>query len=97
MTAPEEICQFAVADLSRVKFDPDRLGMVPEIAVGGISFCSPRVSDTGPRDAFDAPKLGIYSPESAERKGGGLCAGCGGGVSRECSGGNAPQKKPRNT
>jgi len=97
VTAPEEICQFAVRDLSRIEFDLNRLGMVPQIVVSGIVLSSPRVSDTGACDAFDAPEPGICSPKSAERNGCGFCPGCRSGIYRERSGGNSSEEKPRHT
>ena len=95
--AAEEICQLAVGDLSGIKFDLNRRGMIPQIVVGGIFCCSPRVSDTGACDALDAPEPGICSPKSAECKGCGFCPGCRSGVYREHPTGNSSQEKPRNT
>jgi len=93
VAAPEEVGQFAVGDLFRVEFDLDRLGMIPQSVIGGVLFRPPRVSDTGPRDAFDAPEPGIRSPESAEGEGGGLRAGGRLGYLKKCH----SQKKPRDT
>ena len=94
MTDPEEIRQFAVGYLSGIKFNLDRLGMISQIIVGGIVFCSSRVSDTSAYNAFDNPEPGIGTPESAERKGCGFCPRCCRGIYNEHPSGNSTQEKP---
>lgn len=66
VTVPEEVGQFTVGEFFRDEFDLNRFGMIPQIVICRVFFGSSRVSDTGPRDAFNDPEPGIRSPESAE-------------------------------
>lgn len=75
MAAPEDVQQVLVGDDRRVKIDLDGLGVVAEVAVGGVGLRAARVPYPGADDAVDNPELGIRSPESAQAEGGGLGAG----------------------
>jgi hypothetical protein len=46
--------------------------MIAHAVIGGIRLCAARIAYTGADDAGDTPKLGVWSPESAKREGGGL-------------------------
>ena len=75
VAAPEDVQQLLVGDDRRVKIDLDGLGVVTEVAVGGVGLRAARVPYPGADDAVDSPELGIRSPESAQAEGGGLGAG----------------------
>lgn len=81
-TLPEFVEQLLERDLFRIVIDLERLGVVAEVVVGGVSLCTAREADAGADDAGQTPKLGVRRPESAEGKGGRLQLGGHGGIDR---------------
>jgi hypothetical protein len=65
VAAPEDLQQFLVRDDRRVEIDLDGLGVVAEVAVGGVLPRAAGVPYPGADDAVDSPELGIRTPESA--------------------------------
>lgn len=55
-----------------IEVDLNGLGVVPDATVGGAGRFAAAVADSRTNDSVETPKLGVRSPESAERKGGGL-------------------------
>ena len=66
VAAPEDVQQLLVGDDRRVKIDLDGLGVVPEVAVGGVGLLAACIPYPGADDAVDSPKLGIRAPESPQ-------------------------------
>jgi len=64
----------------RIKIDLNRFGVIAQPVVGRIFAAAAGVADAGADDPFDAPKLGVWSPESAQSKGRGFEGRRGGGV-----------------
>jgi hypothetical protein len=64
MSAPEHIEELRVRDDPGIVVDLDRLRVIPDSLVGRILSGAPRISDPGPNDPGQLPKLGIRSPES---------------------------------
>jgi hypothetical protein len=69
VTAPEQVQQILVAYLIRIIVDLDRFAMVSQILIGGILRGATCISNTGADYSGETPKLGVGSPESAQRKG----------------------------
>jgi hypothetical protein len=64
----------------RIKIDLNRFGVIAQPVVGRIFAAAAGVADAGTDNPFDAPKLGVRSPESAQSKGRGFKRSRGGGV-----------------
>ena len=43
--------------------------MIAEVVIGGFFCGTTRIANAGSNDTIDAPKLGIWTPESAQGKG----------------------------
>ncbi len=43
--------------------------MIAEVVICGFSCGTTRIANAGSNDTIDAPKLGIWTPESAQCKG----------------------------
>lgn len=69
MAFPEDFEKFPVRNFCRVIFDPDSLGMVSDIIVGGVRGGPPGISHPGAHYAVQKPEPGIRSPESPQGKG----------------------------
>lgn len=76
---PEEFDDFLETDHFRIKVDLQSFCMVSQIVISRRFRFAPRVTHASSIHAFDDPKLGVWSPESAERK------RCGLQVLRHCS------------
>ena len=69
MAAPEDIQEFLVRDPDRIILNLDCLGMIAEVVICGVFCGTTRIANAGSNDTIDAPKLGIWPPESAQGKG----------------------------
>ena len=65
---PEAFEKIAVRDHFRVIVYPDAFRMVSQAMVRRIQFRSSGIADPCANNAFDAPELGIGTPESAQRE-----------------------------
>ncbi len=65
MGSPKYFQKLLVGDLGGVKVNLDRLAVIPQAMVSGVFLRASGISDTGPHNSFDSPKLGIRTPESA--------------------------------
>lgn len=70
VAVPEDVEQLLVGNLSRIKIELEGLGMVAETVIGWVQLFAAGVTDPGADHAFDTPKLGVWSPESTQGKGG---------------------------
>jgi hypothetical protein len=64
VSGPEHVEQLRVRDDFGIVVDLDRLRIIPDSLVGRILSGASGVSDPGPNDPGQLPKLGIRSPES---------------------------------
>jgi len=65
MNLKEELQQFSLAQLLRVKDDLDRLGMTSMIAIGGIRNITAGISDSRRDDTRVAAQQVLHTPEAA--------------------------------
>ena len=72
MAAPKDIQEFLVRDLGRIIINLDCLGMIAEVVICGVLCGTTRIANAGSNDTIDAPKLGIWPPESTQCKGRGF-------------------------
>ena len=69
MAAPEDIQEFLIRDPGRIIINLDCLGMIAEVVIRWVFCGTTRIANAGSNDTIDAPKLGIWPPESAQCKG----------------------------
>lgn len=72
VTFPKQIDDFSKCNLSRVEVDLQCFGVISKTVICGRFLMSSGVANTGTVYAFDNPKLGFGSPESAKCECGGL-------------------------
>lgn len=72
MAAPKDIQEFLVRDPGRIIINLDCLGMIAEVVICGVLCGTTRIANAGSNDTIDASKLGIWTPESTQRKGRGF-------------------------
>ncbi len=71
MGLPEQVNNLGELDLFRIEIDLQGFRMVPQALVRRKTLATAGISDSGPIDSIDLPKLGVGSPKSAECKSGG--------------------------
>ena len=70
MAVPKDVEQLLIRNLSRIKINLQRLGVVAKTIIGGVQFFPTGVTHAGADNPFQTPKLGVRPPESAQGKGG---------------------------
>ena len=80
MFSPEDVQQFFIRDDGGVILYLDSFSMVGNVVVAGVGGSPSRVAHTGANDAIETSKTGVWSPESAQGKGGGFDFGGSAGI-----------------
>lgn len=80
MLSPEDVQQFFIRDDGRVILYLDSFSMVGNVIVAGVSGGATGIAHPGANNAIESSKTGVWSPESAQGKGGGFDFGGSAGI-----------------